>query len=210
MSGTEVSFEDKHTIIIKVLIDKAKVDINQSLYRIVLIIEQSIINLLGPGNRKELEANEEEVDRLYHLAIKVISIALKEAAILQSSGIRNVTLIPSYFLISKKLENIADNIYYLSGSASCEKKEAAVMEHVLKLVREELGRSAAYLLGNGRGMFSRIAEGQLAAARNRVEGLTNTALRDNLRELVRYLMDVESELINISFLKKLYAMNRVS
>jgi len=88
MSGTEVSFEDKHTIIIKVLIDKAKVDINQSLYRIVLIIEQSIINLLGPGNRKELEANEEEVDRLYHLAIKVISIALKEAAILQSYCIR--------------------------------------------------------------------------------------------------------------------------
>ena len=47
MSGTEIVYEDKNNIKIKVLLDKSKIDIIQVIYRIILIIESSIESLLN-------------------------------------------------------------------------------------------------------------------------------------------------------------------
>src|SRR3989344_9454583 len=38
MSGSEIVYEDKNKIIIKVLLDKSKIDINQTIYRVWLLI----------------------------------------------------------------------------------------------------------------------------------------------------------------------------
>ncbi|MCD6398981.1 MAG: hypothetical protein J7L08_03605, partial [Candidatus Aenigmarchaeota archaeon] len=43
MSGTEISYEDKQKMTIKVLLDISKTDIKQILYRLYLIIESSIM-----------------------------------------------------------------------------------------------------------------------------------------------------------------------
>ncbi|MEK6857533.1 MAG: hypothetical protein AABX39_03020, partial [Nanoarchaeota archaeon] len=45
MSGTVVNHEDDNKIIIKVLLDKSKVDIIQAIYRMSLIVEQTLINI---------------------------------------------------------------------------------------------------------------------------------------------------------------------
>src|SRR3989338_5662277 len=42
MSGTEISYEDNNKIVVKVLLNKSKVDIVQVIYRISLIIESSV------------------------------------------------------------------------------------------------------------------------------------------------------------------------
>ena len=47
MSGTEIRHEDKHKITIKVLLDKSKVDAMQIFYRISLILQSSISNIVG-------------------------------------------------------------------------------------------------------------------------------------------------------------------
>ena len=114
MSGTEITYEDKQKITMKVLLDKSKVEIFQVLYRISLIIESSILNILEQLNINEIRINENEIDRLYHLTAKIVSLSLTDSNILYSSKIKNISLIPAYFLISKRLENIGDNINHLS------------------------------------------------------------------------------------------------
>ena len=73
-----------------------------------------IENLLGKYNLKEIRANEDEIDRLYHLTTKVISLSLTDSNVLSTSQIKNISLIPCYLLISKRLENIGDNLKSLA------------------------------------------------------------------------------------------------
>ena len=76
MSGTEISYEDKQKITVNVLLDKSKVDIIQTLYRISLLIESSISNILEKIDINEIRINENEVDRLYHLIVKIVQATL--------------------------------------------------------------------------------------------------------------------------------------
>jgi phosphate transport system protein len=110
MSGTEIGFEDSKRITVKVLLDRAKIDVAQVLYRISLIIDLSASSIVEELNIEEIRTNDNEIDRLYHLIAKMISLSLLDSNVLSSSKIRNASLIPSYFLIAKKLENIADDI----------------------------------------------------------------------------------------------------
>ena len=83
MSGTEVSYEDAKNIKIKVLLDKSKVEIPQIIYRIGLIIGLSVANLLDGFDITEIRINENEIDRLYHLISKIVSLSLIDSNILK-------------------------------------------------------------------------------------------------------------------------------
>jgi len=197
MSGTEISYEDRQKITIKVLLDKTKIDALQILYRISLIIDLSITDLLE-GRWKEVDINEQEIDRLYHLMAKIVSLALLDSNILLSSGIGNVSLIPSFFLISKKLENIADNIHYLSTHKK--KPDKAI----LLLLKDEITRSIRQIL-NEKSEFEKIGKQQIRKLEDAVMKIRDTVIQDYLRDMVRYTIDVEEEIVNILFYRHLIA-----
>ncbi|MBU1604737.1 MAG: AbrB/MazE/SpoVT family DNA-binding domain-containing protein, partial [Nanoarchaeota archaeon] len=146
MSGTEINYEDKQKITIKVLLDKSKVDITQVFYRISLIIESSISNILEQLDINEIRINENEIDRLYHLIAKIVSLSLIDSNILYSSKIRNVSLIPAYFLIGKKLENIGDNINHLSEYLHKSKINFENKKEILNFIKIELNKSIIYFM----------------------------------------------------------------
>jgi len=91
LSGAVISYEDKQKITIRVLLDRSKIDITQVLYRMSLIIEMSIANILEDLDVNEIRINENEIDSLYHLITKIISLALVDSNILASSKIKNVS-----------------------------------------------------------------------------------------------------------------------
>ncbi len=202
MSGTEISYEDKQKMIIKVLLDKSKVDIMQVLYRITLIIELSIQNLIEKLDINEIKINENEIDRLYHLTVKIISSSLIDSNILHSSKIKNVSLIPSYSLISKKLENIGDNINHLAGYLH-KKKINLGNKDILNTIKKELTRSIRHLMQDSPGVFGKIKADELKKISSSIKNIKDNIILSYFDETVRFLLDIQGEIVNISFYNQL-------
>jgi phosphate uptake regulator len=203
MSGTEINYEDKQKIVIKVLLDKSKVDAIQVLYRISLIIESSITNMLETLDIDEIRINENEIDRLYHLMAKIVSLSLVDSNILHSSKIMNISLIPSFFLISKRLENLGDNINHLSEYIKRNKILAEQYKEILQFVKKELTRNIKYLLNPYQKVFEKISEKELKKIMGHASRIKDSIVSDYLKEGVRRLIDVNQEIVNISFYNKL-------
>ena len=202
MSGTEISYEDKQKIEIKVLLDKSKVSLIQILYRICLIIDSSIENLLGNYDLKEIRANENEIDRLYHLTTKIISLSLIDSNVLSTSQIKDIILVPCYFLISKKLENIGDNIKSLAVHID-KNKVKFEKEEILLFIRKEVDRSIKHILKDSFSMFRKSDDDSTEKMRDKIYRIKDKISSDYLKETLRYLEDIEEEIINLSFYKKL-------
>jgi len=204
MSGTEIIQEDQQKIIIKVLIDKSKLDIFQIVYRIGLILDLSISNIIGQFNLSEIKMNETEIDRLYHLIAKIVSLSLIDSNILHSSNIKNVSFIPSYFLIGKRLENIADNINNLSEYLYDKKISFKHME-ILQIIRAELNRTMAYFMRipGSFDIFNKMDEQNLHQMRILLSTIKDTAIRNYIGDIARFTLDVQEEMINISFYNQL-------
>ncbi len=199
MSGTEITYEDKEKIKIKVLLDKSKVEVHQILYRIYLLIESSVLNLMEDLNIDEIAFNESEIDRLYHLMAKIVSVSLIDSNVLYSSKIRNISLIPSYFLISKKLENLADNVSHLSKYLYENRVVFESREEILKLILSELSRSIRHIAGKSSRVFERVDKEEFRKIDERIAKIPDKRIQKYLEDMVRYTLDVEDEIINISF-----------
>jgi len=204
MSGTEIIQEDQQRMIIKVLIDKSKLDIFQIIYRIGLILDLSLSNIMGQFNLSEIKMNETEIDRLYHLIAKIVSLSLIDSNILHSSNIKNVSLIPSYFLIGKRLENIADNIHNLSEYLSHHNLNVEHSE-ILQIIRTELNRTMTYFLRipTGVDIFKKINEPNLHTMSALLSAIKDTTIRNYISDITRFTLDVQEEMINISFYNQL-------
>ncbi|MBU1199686.1 MAG: hypothetical protein KKF46_01885 [Nanoarchaeota archaeon] len=201
MSGTEINYEDKQKIKIKVLLDKAKVDVIQVLYRTSLIIDMSITSILEELDLKEIRINEDEIDRLYHLMTKIISTALIDSNVLGSSKIKNVSLIPSYFLISKKLENIGDNIKHMAEYLAEKKVSLNKEKEVLEFIKKEISRSIKHLMKEKPGIFEKTPDyNQVSSTISKIK---DQIISDFLDDSRRYLMDIEEEIVMISFYNKM-------
>jgi len=111
MSGTEIVYEDSHKIKLKVLLDTEKLDIHQIFFRIYLLINSTISILEKDIDKDALSVNENEIDRLYHLLVKLISRATLQPHFIVQSNIGSPTNILSYLLIAKRLEHLGDNLY---------------------------------------------------------------------------------------------------
>ncbi|MBU2640130.1 MAG: AbrB/MazE/SpoVT family DNA-binding domain-containing protein [Nanoarchaeota archaeon] len=207
MSGTEIGYEDKQKITIKVLLDKSKVDITQVFYRISLIIESSISNILEQLDINEIRINENEIDRLYHLIAKIVSLSLIDSNILYSSKIRNVSLIPAYFLIGKKLENIGDNINHLSEYLHKSKINFENKKEILNFIKIELNKSIIYFMSKPSKTFEKINVDNLRIINNSISKLKDRTIQNYLEDIIRYVVDIEEEIVNISFYNKLIRDN---
>ena len=203
MSGTEINYEDKQKIIIKVLLDKSKVDVFQVLYRINLIIESSILNILEQLNINEIRINENEIDRLYHLITKIILLSIIDSNILNSSKIKNVSLIPAYFLISKRLENIGDNINHLSEYLHKTKVKFENKNEILNFAKTELNRSISYFMSKSTNIFQKINVDNLRIINDYILKSKDKTIQNYLEDIIRYVVDIEEEIVNISFYNQL-------
>ncbi len=209
MSGTEIEYEDKKEIRIRVLLDKSKVSITQILYRISLIIDSSIANMLDYFDIDEIKINENEIDRLYHLISKVISISLIDSNVLNSSNIKNVSLIPFYFLISKRLESIADVINHLSVYLHSEKKNFKNKRKILDFIRKETVRSIDHLVRKKSKIFENSKESDINNIRRKISEIKDKTVRSYLSDAIRYLLNIEEEVVNVSFYNKLIKENKL-
>lgn len=204
MSGTEISFEDKNSIKIRVLLDKSKVDITQILFRISLIVDSSITTLTSDNNPKEIRLNEGEIDRLYHLAAKMISSSLIESEALRSSKIVNVTLIPCFLMISKRLENLGDSINYLSKHLRRTKTRLKKHEkEILHFVKREVTRSISFFLKDQEKIFEKTNRSTIDSIKQEIKEIDSIVISNYISEIMRYLLDIEDEIVNLSFYERL-------
>ncbi|MEK6946560.1 MAG: AbrB/MazE/SpoVT family DNA-binding domain-containing protein [Nanoarchaeota archaeon] len=210
MSGTEITYEDKNNIKIKVFLDKSKIDILQVIYRIILIIESSITSLLGEFSIEEIRINENEIDRLYHLISKIISLSLTDAGILQSSNINYSSLITSYFLIGKKLENIADNINHISEHLNSSKGKFEHSKEILLGIKEEMDICATAIIGNKKNVFEKLSSEKIKRINSLISGIKDKVILNYAEDIIRYTIDIEEEIVIISFYNHLISQNIIN
>ena len=210
MSGTEIVYEDKKKITIKILLDKSKININLVLYRINSLIDSSISNLLGPLNLNEIRLNENEIDRLYHLIAKMVLLSSIDSDALQTSNIKNKLLIPSYFLMGKKLENIGDNINHLSQYLFKSKPKYKNNKDIFNFIRIELGRCISHVTHDSSKIFKKMDKEKLNTMDNRISELEDKIVQKYLEGTLRCLADIEDEIVNISFYNNLIRNKEIS
>ena len=148
MSGTEIVYEDDQRIELKVLLAPGRLDINQVFYRISLIISASIEELRKGRDADALMINEAEVDRLYHLIVKLISLSLLHAESMKSSGVDFATNLLPFFLIAKRLEHLADNIFRVYPHLGRHK-----IDNILSFIQTEVRRALNHLNGKKEQIF---------------------------------------------------------
>lgn len=206
MTGTEINYEDNNSIQIKVLLDKSKIDFMQVIYRISLIIDLSLANLFEKPDFEEIKLNETEVDRLYHLVAKTTTLSMLNSEVLRSSGIKNMSLILSYFLIGKKLENIGDIIYHLAGRA---KEINDNQKEILSFAKIELARAIKHMMQGFPGDFCKIGEDKIKTMREKAAKIKDGFLADYLEDMIRFIGDIHIEVVNLSFYMKLIRENQL-
>jgi len=203
MSGTEITFEDPQRIKIKVLLDKSKINIIQVLYRLSLIIDSSITNILENLDLKEIQINEDEIDRLFHLVSKIVSLSLIDSNVLQSSRINNISLVPSYFLISKKLENIGDDVKRIARYMHTQKCR---YDEILKFIKKEFNKAMTNILSHEK-TFEKISPDDITKMKDTISKVKDQPVQKYLRDLFRHVIDIQEEIVNISFYNKLIKQN---
>jgi len=199
LSGAEISFEDKQKITIKILLDRTKVKIPQLLYRIALIIDSSLSTITEKFELNEIKLNEKEIDRLYHLISKTLNISLQDANILQTSEIKNSTLIISYFLLSKRLENIADSVNYLAEYLNQNKKTIKIEKELIENISKELSQHINHLLSK-KTTPEKIKK-------NYEISTEDETIQKHIRDIIRYLTDIEEEIFHITFYNQIELKN---
>jgi len=201
LSGTEIVYEDKCKIIIKIMIKDLNLDLFQVFYRINLLIESSIENIISVFDWKEIKFNEDEVDRLYNLATKIITSSITNRNILFSSQIMNLKTIPSLFLIAKKLENISDNVKTLGNYLRKDESLINEVKKFLPQIFKHLNYSILYLMNPGLKNYSLFVNG--IEFKEKIRRIKNISVSNMIEEIFRYLINIQEEVIMVDFYKKL-------
>jgi phosphate uptake regulator len=203
MGGTEIVYEDPQKITVKVLLDQSKVDIKQIIFRMSLIIEASVNILTDKCDMNEIKINENELDRLYHLAAKIVTLSLINRDVLVSSKIVNISAVPSYLLISKRLENIGDNINHLCIYLEKSKSRQQNLRQIFQDLIQELNRSIRFLIGENIKVFEKMENDKFNELKKSILQIKDRAIQDYLDDTLRYTINIEEELVNISFFNRL-------
>ncbi|MCA9477671.1 MAG: hypothetical protein KC535_00810 [Nanoarchaeota archaeon] len=203
LSGTEIVDEQTDKITLKVMLDLQKINFLQLLYRLSLIIDSSIDLLINKIDWQEVKLNEDEIDRLYHAAVKIITVSLDDHRILSSSGIGSVQLIPSYFLISKRLENIADKVKLIARLSEKKAVDISESKKILGFLKEELSRTCKYLVGPQKRPFHKLAEESLSNIETDIKKIVLVDLQAHLKEILRHVASIQDEVGVVSFNKRI-------
>jgi len=207
MSGTEIVFEDLQRIDVKVLLDRSKINVDQILFRINIILNASINHIIDKLMVKDIERNEREIDRLYHLISKMISLASTDSEVLVQSKINDRSYILPYFLISKRLENISDYLNALAKYMKENKIDAKPFKEILESIGKRIDKYIKLLVNKEFALFKEKKYGTLLELEKNIQKLKGNNVRIYLNTIVRYLGDIEEEIINITFYRRLIKKN---
>ena len=129
--------------------------IRQLLQRMSLLVSLNAQELAA-GNVEELELYEMEVDRLYHLAHRVLTRTMQDPAVLSSSGVEHKVYVPGLLMVSKRLESLSDILYSFAhlrangvhgiDSSQLERMRSAVRSLVAALTKPGVARPDALRL----------------------------------------------------------------
>lgn len=202
LSGTEIGYEDSKKIVVKVLLDNAKVQVPQLLYRMSLLLDMTMENISSGIDIQEIEMSESEIDRLYNLVTKIVSLALKKQHILEAAKIRNIMFIPSLFLLSKRLEHIGDNLLALAYQWD-QKSDKRIVQDTLSFIRKELARTMKHINKEFPSMFRPCDEEKIQNVKQEITNMKSDTCSEHLRDAVRYLADMQDQVLTLSFHRKL-------
>ncbi len=198
LSGSEIVSESPKDIVVKVFHDKTKIEFSQLLSRIGLILNDLIYNCLERRNLNDVKRDEDELDRLYHLSAKIVTLSQTDFNILNSSGIKNNTLIPALFMITKKLENLGDSLEQLAVLEIEDKVKGKELEPVLLFFKKEINKSISFLTKSNQKNFQAIPKEEEKELEKIIQKHP-IKIREKLFRMLRHLVDIEEEIINISF-----------
>ncbi|RME31264.1 phosphate uptake regulator PhoU [Candidatus Woesearchaeota archaeon] len=201
LTGMEIAYEDRNELRIVVLLDESRVDVHQALYRISLLIEQSLASF-DAVEPHELTMNEDETDRLYHLAVKVLSRSIENSTILSSAGVKNLYIIPSYLLIAKKLENIMDAAYD-AGMLLHERRARLSLPDFVDYVKETLEASLRHLIKHKKLPYKKTRRRVYESHLRSIHRLKDRQLAMYLGLILRYLRDIEEAVFTVSFSRRM-------
>ncbi|MBW2964039.1 AbrB/MazE/SpoVT family DNA-binding domain-containing protein [Candidatus Woesearchaeota archaeon] len=206
LSGTEIVYEDMHRIEMKVLLDITKISIHQLLYRVSLIINSSIDCILNNEGPETISRNEDEIDRLYHLARKMIFLSSRDTGMLVSSGICQVSHAFSYSMINNKLEIIADNIADLAlhiSSLGKKSSDTGKAKDLLKFFRKRFSRDMG-LLANAHVLDEHAADmTEIGKIRHEIDAVNDTKIKLTLSSMAGGIVEIEEEMMNLFYYRKL-------
>jgi phosphate uptake regulator len=201
LTGTEIIYEDKNKVTIKIMIKDLDLDIFHVFYRINLLIEASVESIISDLDWKEIKFNEDEVDRLYNLSTKIITSAITNRNILLSSRINNLKIIPSLFLMAKRLENIADGVKNLGDILRKEKSKIKDVRNVFLEISKHLNYSILYLMNNKKEKYKLFQKER--EFKGRIRKIKDVLVSNILEEIFRYLINIQEEIIMVDFYRKL-------
>lgn len=202
MTGAVISHEDNKKITIDILMDSNKLNIIQLLYRICLIIDSSITLIQEKKNLKSIEFNENEVDALFNLNFKLISISLTDSKILINSGIKKLSFILSFFLINKKLENIHDDLFDLNNYLIKFNKKIEEKE-ILEFIKKEILRFRKHCQKQFSSNYIKSNKKELNQILNQIKKTSNPFIQDYYKNILRLLIDIQEETITLSYYNQL-------
>lgn len=201
LTGTEIIYEDKNKVVIKIMIRDLNLDLFHVFYRINLLIESSIESIISNLDWKEIKFNEDEVDRLYNLSTKIITTSITNRNVLLSSKINNLKTIPSLFLIAKRLENISDNVKNLGNLLRRDKSKVKEIKNFLSKIQKHLNYSILYLMNNKKEKYNTFQKER--EFKTKIRSIKDVSLSNFLDEIFRYLINVQEEIIIVDFYRKL-------
>jgi phosphate uptake regulator len=203
LSGVEIVFEDVERMYVKVLLDISKPNIYQLLGRKKILINLCIDNLLHNGDFKDIERNEDDIDRLHHLVTRMILVSSKDLNVLKSSGIGNVSHLMSFLVISKRMENIADNLIDVAQfKEGCGKKTDRI-NHILCFFKRRLSRDMSLLLKQDKPAEPPKDMTDLSRITSDVDSIKEPHIRIGLSNIAKFLIEIEEEILNLIYYKKL-------
>jgi len=202
LSGAEIVSESPKEITLRVFHDKTKIELNQLLSRTGLVLSDLIHNCLERKKLDEIKRDEDELDRLYHLSAKIITLSQVDFNILNSSGIKKNLLIVPYFLVAKRLENLGDSIENIALNVIEGKVSSAEIKPLLFFFESEIMKCVKALTAEKDNLFCVMAK-EKEKETEKLISKTSVKVKDRLLGMLKYLVDIQEEIVIINFYKKL-------
>ena len=183
LDGYEITHEDKNSIEITFLFKDLNITLKRIMRRMVFLLHTGLTSICNQ-DMDSVDDNETTIDRLYHMAKRLIFACMDSESMRQQNNINHKEDLFFYMSIVKKLENVGDALNMMRGS-SFSKKDMEAMQTVLNFLEEVLTSSDIERLKN-----------MLEEAQKRIKGSENEFFLMRMHGLCE---DILENVLSISF-----------
>jgi len=112
-------------------------------------------------------------------------------------------------LIAKRLENIGDDINHLSDYIYGKKRSLANNKKIINFIKNEINKAIDCLLMERPKKFIKAREEKILEMKKIITEMENKIISKYFEDMIRYVTDIQEEVVNISFYKKLISENKL-